>query len=158
MMKVPFHTTLGVQQRETYMFLPLLVLAVMFIMGTVWPMVASVHAGSGQPDKPSPVQTDLQRLEGRWVRLDGGYVLELTEINKDGSMKASYFNPRPINVSSSKWSRKDGKINVFVELRDVNYPGSKYNLQYDSKSDRLTGTYFQAVEKQTFNIEFVRAK
>jgi len=31
-------------------------------------------------------------------------------------------------------------------------------LQYDPKSDRLKGAYFQAVEKQTFNIEFVRVK
>ena len=35
---------------------------------------------------------------------------------------------------------------------------SKYNLQYDPGFDRLKGTYFQAVEKQTYNIEFVRAK
>ena len=104
------------------------------------------------------MQTDLQRLEGRWVRPDGGYVLELREIKKDGSLKASYFNPRPIKVFSAKWSRKDGKINLFVELRDVNYPGSKYNLQYDPKSDRLKGTYFQAVEKQTYTIEFERTR
>ena len=80
------------------------------------------------------------------------------DIKKDGSVSAAYYNPRPINVFSAKWSRKEGKINLFVELRDVNYPGSKYNLQYDPKSDRLKGTYFQAVEKQTFNIEFVRVK
>ena len=84
-------------------------------------------------EKPSQGQTDLQRLEGRWVRPDGGYILELGEIKKDGSLKASYFNPRPIKVFSAKWSRKEGKINLFVELRDVNYPGSKYNLQYEPR-------------------------
>ena len=125
------------------------------------PMRQAVFAQSGNPAKQTPkqtsVQTDAQILEGRWIRPDGGYVLELGEIKKDGSLKASYFNPRPIKVFSAKWSRKEGKINVFVELRDINYPGSKYNLQYDPKSDRLKGTYFQAVEKQTFDIEFVRA-
>ena len=115
-------------------------------------------AEAGQTQKASPEQTDFQRLEGRWVRPDGGYVLELGEIKKDGSLKASYFNPRSINVSKATWSRKEGRINLFVELRDVNYPGSTYTLQYDLKSDRLKGTYFQAVEKQTFNIEFARAK
>ena len=118
----------------------------------------AVFAETVQTRKQADVQTDLQRLEGRWVRPDGGYVLELSEIKKDGSLKASYFNPRPINVFNAKWSRKGEKVTVFVELRDVNYPGSKYNLQYDPESDHLTGTYFQAVEKQTFNIEFVRAK
>jgi hypothetical protein len=119
---------------------------------------ASVYAGSGETVKPSSGQTDLRRLKDRWVRPDGGYVLELTEIKKDVSLKASYFNPRPINVSKATWSCKEGKINLFVELRGVNYPGSIYTLVYDPKPDRLKGTYFQAVEKQTFNIEFVRVK
>jgi len=39
-----------------------------------------------------------------------------------------------------------------------NYPGSTYTLQYDPASDRLKGTYFQAVQRQTFDIEFMRAR
>ena len=139
-------------------FLIGLVLAVSCIAGMLWPIVGTVDAQNGKASKVSPGRTDLQRLEGRWVRLDGGYILELWDIRKDGDVSAAYYNPRSINVFSAKWSRKEGKINLFVELRDINYPGSKYNLQYDPKSDRLKGTYFQAVEKQTFNIEFVRAK
>jgi hypothetical protein len=100
---------------------------------------------------------DLRRLEGRWVRPDGGYILELREIKDDGSLKAYYFNPRPINVAKAEIKSSKGKISLFVELRDVNYPGSLYNLQYDPKTDRLKGTYFQAVEKQTFSIEFARS-
>jgi hypothetical protein len=95
---------------------------------------------------------DEKRLIGRWVRLDGGYILELSGIGKDGSLKASYFNPR------AGFTRTGGRLTVFIELRDINYPGSTYNLQYDSGSDRLKGTYFQAVEKQTFEVEFVRAR
>jgi hypothetical protein len=159
MMRITIHTTLGVQpQRKTHLFLPILSLGVICILGMVWPTAGAVHVGSGPTDKPSTQQTDLQRLEGRWVRPDGGYVLELTEIKKDGSLKAAYFNPRSIKVFSAKWSRKEGKINLLLELRDVNYPGSKYNLQYDPTFDRLRGTYFQAVEKQTFSIEFVRGR
>jgi len=114
-------------------------------------------ADRGDTQKQSITQTDLRRLEGRWLRPDGGYLLELRDVKKDGSLKAAYFNPRPINVQRAKWGRKEGAITVFVELRDINYPGSKYNLQYDPKSDRLKGTYFQAVEKQTYPIEFVRS-
>jgi hypothetical protein len=115
-------------------------------------------AESASPQKQTQVQADVQRLGGRWVRPDGGYTLELWDIRKEGNVSAAYYNPRPINVFSAKWSRIGGKINVFVELRDINYPGSKYNLQYDPGSDRLKGTYFQAVERQTYNIEFVRFK
>jgi hypothetical protein len=159
MMKgIPIDAGHRVPRRKTNMFLSVLALALVCIVGTVWPMVVTVFAESGTPPKQTQVQADVQHLEGRWFRPDGGYVLELSEIKKDGSISAAYYNPRPIKVFSAKWSRKEGKINLFVELRDVNYPGSKYNLQYDPKSDRLKGTYFQAVEKQTFNIEFVRAK
>ena len=101
---------------------------------------------------------DEQRLLGHWLRPDGGYVLELKEIDKDGTLKAAYFNPRPINVARSELSRKDGKLTIFIELRDINYPGSKYNLQYDPETDRLIGTYFQAIQRQTFDVEFTRAK
>ncbi len=158
MMKIPNRATLGVERKKTRTFSLLFVLAVICIVGTLWPMAGAVYGDSENPPKKTQVQTDVQLLEGRWVRPDGGYVLELREIKKDGSISAAYYNPRPIKVFSAKWGRKEGKINLFVELRDVNYPGSKYNLQYDPKSDRLKGTYFQAVEKQTFDIEFVRAK
>jgi hypothetical protein len=80
-------------------------------------MAGVVYAGGGQTEKVSQVQTDLQRLEGRWVRPDGGYILELSEIKKDGSLNAAYFNPRPIKVFSAKWSRKEGKINCLSAAR-----------------------------------------
>ncbi len=101
---------------------------------------------------------DEKRLIGRWERPDGGYILELKEIGKNGTLKAAYFNPRPINVSRAELKRKNGVLTVFIELRDVNYPGSTYNLRYDPKADRLIGTYFQAVARETYDIEFVRAK
>lgn len=103
-------------------------------------------------------RTHVQSLAGRWVRPDGGYVLELGEMGKDGSLKAAYFNPRPINVHRARYELKDGNTEVFVELRDVNYPGSRYHLRYDPGSDQLLGTYYQAVEKQTFQVRFVRGK
>jgi hypothetical protein len=72
-------------------------------------------------------------------------------------LKVAYFNPRAINVHEAKYQIKQGKVNVYIELRDVNYPGSKYRLQYDPERDALKGTYFQAVEKQTYQIEFIRS-
>lgn len=138
----------------------LLTVAVLATLGGIGHLVLQVegHAEAGQPATPTLDQADPQRLVGRWVRPDGGYILELREVAKEGSLKAAYFNPRSINVARAQWRRKDGTLTVFVELRDVNYPGSTYTLQYDPASDRLKGDYFQAVEKQTFAIEFVRSK
>lgn len=115
-------------------------------------------AENAQTNKRLPGEVSFQRLEGRWVRPDGGYILELRTIKKDGSIMAAYFNPKPIKVFRAELSLKGGRIHLFVELRDANYPGSTYNLLYDPMSDRLKGTYFQAVERRSFDIEFLREK
>ena len=47
-------------------------------------------------------------------------------------------------------------VQVTIELRDVNYPGSTYRLWYDDGRDLLVGTYFQAVEQQTYDVSFAR--
>jgi hypothetical protein len=134
-----------------------IVMLVIFVVWA-WSLPGCTGSGTGGADQKKKDFAQAQQMAGQWVRPDGGYILELREIKKNGSLQAAYFNPQPIKVFSARWSRRDGKINLFVELRDVNYPGSKYNLQYDPVSDRLQGTYFQAVERKTFNIEFVRVK
>lgn len=146
------------QREKTWLFFPILMIVVSCVVGRLWPVAGAAFAQGSKSSKQSPGEIDVQRLEGRRVRPDGGYILELREVHKDGGLKAAYFNPRPIRVSDAVWTRQGGKISVMVELRDVNYPGSTYNLQYDSESDRLKGTYFQAVERQTFEIQFVRGK
>lgn len=139
-------------------FFPVVALAMVCVPGAFLPTPGTTLVEAGQPTAQPSRQTDLERLAGRWVRLDGGYVLALGEVTKEGSVKASYFNPRSINVSRAEVRRVSGALTVLVELRDVNYPGSTYALQYDPASDRLKGAYFQAVEKQTYVGEFARAK
>jgi hypothetical protein len=99
-----------------------------------------------------------ERLVGRWIRPDGGYVLEIRSAQADGKLDAAYLNPRSIKVSRAEWRREEGRLLVFVELRDVNYPGSTYNLRFMPDKDSLVGAYYQAVQKQTFDVEFVRQK
>jgi len=126
------------------------------LMSVLIALATCPAGGAAEPVKPA--RSDFQSLEGRWIRPDGGYVLDLKDVRPDGSLKAAYFNPRPIRVHRAEAAKKDGAITLFVELRDVNYPGSTYRLQYDTARDRLTGTYFQAVERQTFNIQFLRSR
>jgi len=84
--------------------------------------------------------------------------LELSDVMSEGKLKAAYFNPRPINVTKAEWRGVDDRIQVFVELWDVNYPGSTYTLIYDPEQDRLNGYYYQAVQKVTFDVVFIRKK
>jgi len=50
---------------------------------------------------------------------------------------------------------KNGKLVVVVELRDVNYPGSTYTLNFNRAENSMTGNYYQAVEGTNFDVAFV---
>jgi hypothetical protein len=97
-------------------------------------------------------------LKGRWLRPDGGYVIDIGDVDAGGKMDAGYFNPRPINVSQAKASQEGGTTKVFIELRDVNYPGATYNLSYDPQRDQLRGVYYQPALRQSFEVVFIRMK
>ena len=100
--------------------------------------------------------SDFQKLTGKWRRPDGGYVVEVKGVDSSGKMDAAYFNPKPIHVAKAEVMRKDATTKVFIELRDVNYPGSTYNLVYSPESDQMKGIYFQAILRQSYEVEFER--
>lgn len=100
----------------------------------------------------------LEKLKGRWVRPDGGYVVEIRSVDAGGRMDAAYFNPRPIHVARAEASRDGGAMKVFIELRDVNYPGSTYTLVYVPERDQLEGIYFQAALQQQYEVIFARVQ
>ena len=79
-------------------------------------------------------------------------------VSPSGAMDAAYFNPKSIHVAKAEASGEGNAMKVFIELRDVNYPGSMYSLPYDPASDQLKGIYYQAVEKHRFSVDFVRLK
>ena len=112
-----------------------------------WLILSTIDAASA---------ADYRPLVGRWQRTDGGYVIEIQRVAADGAMAAAYFNPRPINVSWAKASEFKDHLKVEVELRDTGYPGSSYTLLYDPDKDALLGIYYQAVQKQNFDVIFVR--
>lgn len=132
------------------------IIALIAIGGGVW---YTAHT-SGQPESASGDAVNMapHHIAGRWERTDGGYVLEIRQSTPDGRLDAAYFNPNPIHVSRAKWAEKDGAYYVMVELQDVNYPGSTYGLQYFPEDDRLAGTYYQAVEGNTYDVEFERER
>lgn len=110
------------------------------------------------PATASDAAPGFEKLKGRWLRPDGGYVVDVKSVDQRGTMDVAYLNPQPIKVSKAVASRDGTVTKVFIELRDVNYPGSTYTLTYDPQSDRLQGVYYQAALEQRFDVFFVRMK
>ena len=98
------------------------------------------------------------KLNGSWLRPDGGYVLEIRGAAAAGSIQAAYLNPRPIDVARAEASREGSVVKIFVELRAPGYPASTYTLTDDPARDQLVGAYFQAALGQTFDVFFTRIK
>jgi len=107
---------------------------------------------------PPPTEPSFDRLPGRWVRLQGGYVITIRAVDADGKLDASYANPRPLPFHVALASRDGNALKLLFELRAGGYNGSAYKLSYDAANDRLIGVYDQVVVKQTFDVVFVRDK
>ena len=107
---------------------------------------------------PAPEKPDYNQLVGEYLRSDGVYTLKILSITAAGGIDVAYFNPNPIHVGKAGWVMKDNAIVLTVELRDVNYPGSTYTLQYFPANRKLTGKYYQAVERVYYDVEFNRMK
>ena len=121
------------------------------------PPPAAVSATS-QPGPATAPNPGFEKLKGRWLRPDGGYILEIRSVEPAGKMDAAYLNPRSINVAKAEAARVGAATMVSIELRDVNYPGSTYSLSYNAESDQLAGIYYQAALQQRFEVVFERMK
>jgi uncharacterized protein (DUF2147 family) len=110
------------------------------------------------PSAVAQAPPDFVALKGRWVRTDGGYVIEIKSVDPGGRLQAAYYNPNPINVSRAEAARSGAAVTVFMELRGPGYPGSTYTLIHDPKADQLKGIYHHAGLQKNFDVVFVRGK
>lgn len=95
-------------------------------------------------------------LPGRWVRPDGGYVIQIKGVGVDGALDATYFNPTALPFALARASQDGAMLRLSFELRAGGYGGSTYELAYDPATDSLKGVYYQAVAKQRFEVAFAR--
>lgn len=115
---------------------------------------ASAQKGIATPDAAATTGFDV--LKGAWVRPDGGYLIVIRKVGPTGQLEAMYFNPNPLPFAKAQASQEGTTLRASFELRAGGYNGSTYELTYDPASDRLKGTYYQAVAKQKFDVYFVR--
>jgi hypothetical protein len=128
----------------------------------VW--TAALLTGCGQGDPKTEVKATVQapvqltatfeKIKGKWMRSDGGYYLEFKRLMPNNELEAAYFNPNPIHVGKARLYEERGFTKVFVELQDVNYPGSRYTLIFNVEKKQLIGNYFQATQGVDYEVSF----
>ena len=121
-------------------------------------IAANLAKDHPQASSPAPVPAAFRKVVGRWLRPDGGYVIEIRHVGAEGKLQAAYFNPQPINVSEARVIQKNNQTQIFIELRDAGYPGATYALTYHGEQDVLAGVYYQPTAGQSFEVVFVRMK
>lgn len=118
--------------------------------------------GPGAPRVADPAasapKAPFAGLVGRWVRPDGGYVITIRSVDAAGKLDAGYANPGPLPFYTAEATREGGQTRLFFELRAGGYGGSTYRLTYDAATDRLVGVYYQAVARQSYDVQFERLK
>jgi len=124
---------------------------------TIGPARAQRLPQPGTRTASSPAAAaSLETLKGAWMRPDGGYVIVIRDVAPEGALEAMYFNPNPLPFAKAQASLVAGAIRLAFELRAGGYNGSTYLFTDAPTTDRLTGTYYQAVAKQTFTVTFAR--
>ena len=126
--------------------------------GTGSPLASPTGPGGQSAATAVTATAGFGPLRGRWLRPDGGYMLDIRDVDASGKIEAVYLNPRPIHVARAEATRDGAALQVFVELRAPGYPGSTYTLRYEPQRDQLEGSYFQAALQQRFEVVFVRMK
>ncbi len=124
------------------------------------PVIAQGTAAAPVKTEASPSESEsgFNRLRGRWVRPDGGYVIDIKDVDAEGKLDAGYANPRPLPFAKAEAIQDGEIIKLFFELRAGGYNGSTYTLTYNPANDTLQGVYYQAVARQKFDVYFERAK
>ena len=97
-----------------------------------------------------------EKLIGRWNRTDGNYTIEISPIKNSKTVRAAYYNPKPIHIFQTKITSQNEAIKIFIKLQDEGYPGSTYTLHYLPSDDILKGNYFHAGLQQQFPVLFNR--
>ena len=137
---------------------PFAILGLSLFMSPALAQMQTSPATSVPPATESATKAALGVLIGRWVRVQGGYVITINSVDADGRLNASYANPWPLPFHTAVATSDGNSLKLFFELRAAGYNGSTYTLSYDAANDRLTGIYDQVVVKQKFEVVFVRSK
>ena len=84
--------------------------AVVGFVWSLWQQADAPHAATPGPEanaanQPEPAATSnsgFETLKDKWLRPDGGYVVEIHGVDPSRKMDATCSNPRPIHVEKAE--------------------------------------------------------
>ena len=106
--------------------------------------------------RPRTAKINIDVLKGTWVRPDGGYTIVIKSIGPNGQLEATYFNPNPLPFAKAQASQEGESCAHSLNCARAATMVRPTSSATIAASDRLKGTYYQAVAKQKFDIYFVR--
>src|SRR4051794_41815267 len=80
-------------------------------------------------------------LIGRWARTEGPYVINISAVDENGKVDASYANPRPLPFHTAEVSREGNTLNLFFQLRAGGYGGSTFPPKKYCAGGKLRGGF-----------------
>ena len=75
--------------RTSHLASPWIGTLILLVVWLLLPCTAS--AKSGKDGRLESAQSDYGRIEGKWLRLDSGYVLELSDIKPEGKLNGEHL-------------------------------------------------------------------
>jgi hypothetical protein len=101
---------------------------------------------------------DKNLLKGVWGRTDATGVVNISEVLDNGLLKTTFYSPKMINIEKAVWTNSSDVLRIYILLREDNYPGSSFSLNYMAEKDLLLGVYFDALTNESLTISFERIK
>jgi hypothetical protein len=103
-----------------------------------------------------PEKQDKNLLKGIWQRTDAAGELTISEIQDNGFLNATYYNPKGITIEKAVWLNSSDVLRIYILFREDKYPGSSFSLNYMIEKDMLLGTYFDALTNESYTVSFKR--
>ncbi len=88
----------------------------------VLPLPVSAQVKAEAP--AAPADSAFAALPGRWVRPDGGYVIDIRGVDASGKLAAAYANPNPLPFARAEATRDGKTVHLFFELRATTRQGT----------------------------------
>jgi hypothetical protein len=101
---------------------------------------------------------DKNLIKGIWGRTDGAGEINISEVLDNGLLKATFCNPKSINIEKAVWTNSSDVLRIYILFREDNYPGSSFTLNYMAEKDLLLGMYFDALANESQTVTFKRVK